>query len=77
MDMTEFQNEDIPEIESILGDIDVSLCDASVASTWESTIWHLQGAKSETELLLKTIISKISEANEYRQAEKISDEPDH
>ncbi len=59
MDMTEFQIEQIGELESMLADVDVHLSDASVGTSWINTIDFLQRAESSTVSLLNEIRLKI------------------
>lgn len=78
MDMTEFQIEQIGELESMLGDIDVHLVDAATSSTWADAIDFLQRAESSTVSLLSEIRIKILVARQAQNEERFSDEPsDH
>lgn len=78
IEMTEFQIEEIGELESMLADVDVRLCDASTSSTWADTIDFLQRAESDTVSLLNEIRLKILVARQAQNEERFSDEPsDH
>lgn len=78
MDMREFQIEEISELESMLGDVDVALSDASVGTSWINTIDYLQRAESTAVSLLSEIRLKILVARQALNEERFSDEPsDH
>lgn len=73
MEMTEFQIEEIGELESMLADVDVHL-----GTSWINTIDFLQRAESSTVSLLSEIRLKILVARQAMNEERFSDEPsDH